>query len=89
MLVLISVAIMLALLTYVTEAIKRGKAAAEKEQDEKKRYVYEKVLDLADKIVKSLNQTVVSPLKESETLTFDTEQQKEVLEKAKAKIKKI
>lgn len=88
MLVLISVAIMLALLTYVTEAIKRGKAAAEKEQDEKKRYVYEKVLDLADKIVKSLNQTVVSPLKESETLTFDTEQQKEVLEKAKAKIKK-
>lgn len=87
-LVLISVAIMLALLTYVTEAIKKGKAAAEKEQDEKKRYVYEKVLDLADKIVKSLNQTVVSPLKESETLTFDTEQQKEVLEKAKAKIKK-
>lgn len=42
-LVLISVAIMLALLTYVTEAIKQGKAAAEKEQDEKKRYVYEKV----------------------------------------------
>lgn len=87
-LVLISVAIMIALLTYVTEAIKKGKAAAEKEQDEKKRYVYEKVLDLADKIVKSLNQTVVSPLKESETLAFDTEQKKEVLEKAKAKIKK-
>lgn len=86
--VLVSVAIMIALLTYVTEAIKKGKAAAEKEQDEKKRYVYEKVLDLADKIVKSLNQTVVSPLKESETLAFDTEQKKEVLEKAKAKIKK-
>lgn len=88
MLVLISVAIMLALLTLVMDAIKQGKAAAEKEQDARKRYVYEKVLELAETIVNSLNQTVVSPLKESETLTFDIEQQKVVLEKAKAKIKK-
>ena len=87
-LVLIGVAIMLALLTYVTEAIKQGKAAAEKEQDEKKRYVYNKVLELAETIVYSLNQTVVNPLKESETLTFDVDQQKEVLEEAKAEIKK-
>lgn len=86
--VLISVVIMLALLTLVMEAIKQGKVAAEKEQDARKRYVYEKVLELAETIVYSLNQTVVAPLKESETLTFDVDQQKEVLEKAKAKIKR-
>jgi len=46
------------------------------------------VLDLAETIVGSLNQTVVDPLKNSPELNFDKKAQREVLDKAKAEIKR-
>lgn len=85
--ILIGIVGLLAVLSLVSEGIKMARAAAAREEDERKKYVYNHVLDLAETIVASLNQTVVEPLKESETLTFDEEAQKRVLEKAKEKIK--
>ena len=46
------------------------------------------MLDLAETIVGSLNQTVVDPLKNSPELNFDKKAQREVLDKAKAEIKR-
>lgn len=77
----------LAILFLIKELIKQGKIANEKLEDEKLRFVFGHVLDLAETIVNSLNQTVVEPLKNSEKLEFDKKAQKEVLEKAKGRIK--
>ena len=77
----------LAILFLIKELIKQGKLANEKLEDEKLRFVFGHVLDLADTIVNSLNQTVVEPLKNSEDLKFDKEAQAETLERAKGKIK--
>lgn len=77
----------LAILFLIKELIKQGKIANEKIEDEKLRFVFGHVLDLAETIVNSLNQTVVEPLKNSEELKFDKKAQKEVLEKAKGRIK--
>ena len=77
----------LAILFLIKELIKQGKIANEKIENEKLRFVFSHVLDLADTIVKSLNQTVVEPTKNSETLRFDKKKQKEVLETAKGRIK--
>ena len=77
----------LAILFLIKELIKQGKLANEKLEDEKLRFVFGHVLDLAETIVNSLNQTVVEPLKNSEKLEFDKKKQKEVLEKAKGRIK--
>ena len=77
----------LAILFLIKELIKQGKIANEKLEDEKLRFVFGHVLDLADTIVNSLNQTVVEPLKNSEELKFDKKKQKEALETAKGKIK--
>lgn len=85
--ILTSVIGLIAVLTLVSEGIKMARASAENEESKTKRYIYFHVLDLAETIVASLNQTVVEPLKESEELTFDKAAQKEVLEKAKARIK--
>lgn len=86
-LILIGVISLIAVLTLVSEGIKLARASAETEENQTKKYVYDHVLDLAETIVASLNQTVVEPLKESEELTFDKAAQKEVLEKAKARVK--
>ena len=77
----------LAILFLIKELIKQGKLANEKLEDEKLRFVFGHVLDLAETIVNSLNQTVVEPLKNSEDLKFDKEAQVETLERAKGKIK--
>ena len=77
----------LAILFLIKELIKQGKIANEKIEDEKLRFVFGHVLDLADTMVKSLNQTIVEPLKNSEDLKFDKKKQKEVLETAKGRIK--
>ena len=77
----------LAILFLIKELIKQGKIANEKIEDEKLRFVFGHVLDLADTMVKSLNQTIVEPLKNSEELKFDKKKQKEALETAKGKIK--
>ena len=77
----------LAILFLIKELIKQGKIANEKIENEKLRFVFGHVLDLADTMVKSLNQTVVEPLKNSEELKFDKEAQVETLETAKGKIK--
>lgn len=83
-LVLASVAI----LYLVLQGIKEGKEKAELIDNKLLRYVTMQVLDTAEVVVGSLNQTVVDPLKNSPELNFDKEAQKEVLEKAKANIKK-
>ena len=85
--ILVGVVMLIAFLTLVSEGIKMARAGAETEENKTKKYIYFHVLDLAETIVNSLNQTVVEPLKESETLTFDKAAQIEVLEKAKARVK--
>lgn len=87
--ILMMVACGLVLLVLVRELIKQGKIANEKTENELVKFAFDQVLDLADTIVKSLNQTIVEPLKNSETLNFDRKAQKEVLEKAKAELKMI
>lgn len=77
----------LAILFLIKELIKQGKIANEKIEDEKLKFVFGHVLDLAETIVNSLNQTVVEPLKNSEELKFDKKKQVEMLETAKGKIK--
>jgi len=77
----------LAILFLIKELIKQGKIANHKIENEKLRFVFGHVLDLADTMVKSLNQTVVEPLKNSKDLKFDKEAQAETLERAKGKIK--
>lgn len=79
---------MIAVLSFVREQIKLTRAKVEKEENQTKKYVYDQVLDLAETIVASLNQTFVEPLKESETLEFDEEAAEKVLNDAKEKIKK-
>lgn len=81
------IACFVAVLFLIKELIKQGKIANEKIEDEKLRFVFGHVLDLAETIVNSLNQTVVEPLKNSEELNFDKEKQVEMLETAKGKIK--
>ena len=85
--ILVGVVMLIAFLTLVSEGIKMARASAENEKNKTKRYIFNHVLDLAETIVASFNQTVVEPLKESETLTFDKAAQIEVLEKAKARVK--
>ena len=85
--ILVGVVLLIAFLTLVSEGIKMARSSAETEENKTKKYIYFHVLDLAETIVKSLNQTVVEPLKESEELTVEKAAQIEVLEKAKARVK--
>lgn len=85
--ILISIVTGLAILLLVKEVIKQGKIASEKIEDERVKFAFNQVLDLAETIVDSLNQTVVKPLKESENLSFDVKEQRKVLDQAKARIK--
>lgn len=85
--ILISIVTGLAILMLVREVIKQGKIASEKIEDERVKFAFNQVLDLAETIVDSLNQTVVKPLKESENLSFDVKEQRKVLDQAKMRIK--
>ena len=85
--ILILVAVGVAMLFFLNMIIREGKAVNEKTENELLKFAFDQVLDLADTIVKSLNQTVVEPTKNSETLRFDKKKQKEVLETAKGRIK--
>lgn len=77
-----------AVVTLVIQGIKEGKAKAQLIENELIRNATLQVLDLAEVIVGSLNQTVVDPLKNSPELSFDKKEQKKVLEGAKTAIKK-
>ena len=77
-----------AVLTLAIQGIKEGKAKAQLIENELIRNATLQVLDLAEVIVGSINQTVVDPLKNSPELSFDKEEQKKVLEGAKTAIKK-
>ena len=77
-----------AVLALVIQGIKEGKAKAQLIENELIRNATLQVLDLAEVIVGSLNQTVVDPLKNSPELNFDKKEQKKVLEGAKTAIKK-
>lgn len=85
--ILISIITGLAILLLVKEVIKQGKIASEKIENDKVKFAFDQVLDLAETIVDSLNQTVVRPLKESENLSFDAKEQRKVLDQAKVRIK--
>lgn len=85
--ILILVAVGVVSLFLIRELIKQGKALNEQVEDERLKFAFGQVLDLAETIVNSLNQTVVEPLKNSEELKFDKNKQKEMLEKAKGRIK--
>ena len=86
--ILLGIVCMIAVLSFVREQIKLTRAKVAKEENQTKKYVYDQVLDLAETIVASLNQTMVEPLKNSETLEFDEKAKEKVLKDAKEKIKK-
>lgn len=86
--ILIGIVCMIAVLSFVREQIKLTRAKVAKEENQTKKYVYDQVLDLAETIVASLNQTMVDPLKNSESLEFDEKAKEKVLNDAKEKIKK-
>ena len=69
--ILALIACFVAILFLIKELIRQGKIANETVKDEKLKFVFGQVLDLAETIVNSLNQTVVEPLKNSEKLEFD------------------
>lgn len=77
-----------AVVALAIQGIKEGKAKAELIDNELLRNTTMQVLELAEVIVGSLNQTVVDPLKNSPGYRFDKKEQKKVLEGAKIAIKK-
>jgi len=77
-----------AVVALAIQGIKEGKAKAELIDNELLRNTTIQVLELVETIVGSLNQTIVDPLKNSPELNFDKKAQKEVLDKAKAEIKR-
>lgn len=77
-----------AVVALAIQGIKEGKAKAQLIDNELLRNATLQLLDLAETIVGSLNQTMVDPLKNSPELNFDKKAQKEVLDKAKAEIKR-
>ena len=77
-----------AVVALAIQGIKEGKEKAQLIDNELLRNTTIQVLELAEVIVGSLNQTVVDPLKNSPEYKFDKQQQKKVLEGAKTAIKK-
>lgn len=77
-----------AVVALAIQGIKEGKAKAKLIENDILRDATVCLLELTEVIVGSLNQTVVDPLKESPELNFDRKAQKEVLDKAKAEIKR-
>ena len=77
-----------AVVALAIQGIQEGKAKAQLIDNELLRNATLQLLDLAETIVASLNQTVVDPLKNSSELNFDKKAQREVLDKAKTEIKR-
>ncbi len=75
-------------LILTVQGIKEAKAKAQLIENELLRYATVQVLELAEIIVGSINQTIVDPLKNSPKLNFDQEAQKKALNGAKTAIKK-
>lgn len=75
-------------LALTVQGIKEAKAKAQLIDNELLRYATVQVLELAEIIVGSINQTIVDPLKNSPELNFDQEAQKKALNGAKTAIKK-
>lgn len=75
-------------LTLTVQGIKEAKAKTQLIESELLRYATEQVLELAEIIVGSINQTIVDPLKNSPELNFDEKAQKEAFNGAKTAIKK-
>lgn len=75
-------------LALTVQGIKEAKAKAQLIDNELLRYATVQVLELAEIIVGSINQTIVDPLKNSPKLNFDQEAQKKALNGAKTAIKK-
>lgn len=76
-----------AVVALAIQGIKEGKEKAKLIDNELLRNATLQLLDLAETIVGSLNQTVVDPLKNSDEYNFDKKAQKKVLEEAKKAIK--
>lgn len=77
-----------ALLYLIKLAITEGKAKAELIESDLARNITLTFYEAVERVVASLNQTVVEPLKNSPELNFDKEAQRKVLEEAKKAIKK-
>ena len=76
------------IVTLTMQGIKEGKAKVELIENDIARNIFLAFLDSVERVVGSLNQTVVDPLKNSDEYNFDKEAQKRVLEDAKKAIKK-
>lgn len=77
-----------ALLYLIKLAITEGKAKAELIESDLARNITLTFYEAVERVVASLNQTIVEPLKNSPELNFDKEAQRKVLEEAKKAIKK-
>lgn len=77
-----------ALLYLIKLAITEGKAKAELIESDLARSITLTFYEAVERVVASLNQTIVEPLKNSPELNFDKEAQRKVLEEAKKAIKK-
>lgn len=86
--IFVTVLLSAAVVALAVQGIKEGKEKAQLIDNELLRNTTIQVLELAEVIVGSLNQTVVDPLKNSPEYKFDKQQQKKVLEGAKIAIKK-
>lgn len=88
LIIFVLVLIATSVLTLTVQGIKEAKAKAQLIESELLRYATERVLELAEIIVGSINQTIVDPLKNSGELNFDEKAQKKALNGAKTAIKK-
>lgn len=88
LIIFVLVLIATSVLTLTVQGIKEAKAKAQLIENELLRYATDQVLELAEIIVGSINQTIVDPLKNSPELNFDEEAQKEAFNGAKTAIKK-
>lgn len=77
-----------ALLYLIKLAITEGKAKAELIESDLARNITLTFYEAVERVVASLNQTIVEPLKNSPELNFDKEAQRRVLNEAKKAIKK-
>lgn len=88
LIIFVLVLIAASVLTLTIQGIKEAKEKAQLIENELLRYATVQVLELAEIIVGSINQTIVDPLKNSPKLNFDQEAQKKALNGAKTAIKK-
>ena len=77
-----------AVVSLTMQGIKEGKAKVKLIENDIARNITLAFFEAVERVVASLNQTVVDPLKNSDEYNFDKEAQKRVLEDAKKAIKK-